>query len=167
MATCHVFISRRTDDRHVFAEDITDELATWAAGRLTFFDARKIAVGEQWKVTIAENLEQASLFFLILTGSSDAELNWLLYEAGWFKGLLKGRHGKIICFVPEGRELPSQLNDLQSVQMTQESVIQLLLKIYHDMDYTNTIEPLNPALKEEVLEPIANKIIRAIDGSKH
>jgi hypothetical protein len=166
-AKCHVFVSRRTDDRHVFAEEITAELAIWAAGRLTFFDARKIAVGELWKETIADNLEQASLFFLILTGSSDAELNWLLYEAGWFKGLSKDRHGKIACFVPQGWEVPTQLDDLQAVHMTRESVIELLLKLYHDKSYTNTRAPLNPAATESMLEPIASKIIEAIDGSNN
>ena len=164
---CHVFVSRRTVDRKVFGEEILGELMTLAAARLTFFDARGIPPAANWKETIGENLEEASLFFLLLTGPPDANFNWLLYEAGWFKGLslTEGQHGMIVCLVPKGRKVPDQLDDLQAVMATRESVTNLLLKLYHDQEFTNTTTPLNRAVTPSFLEGLADRICKAINDA--
>ena len=151
----------------MFGEEIEGDLKTLAADRITFFDAREIKPADNWKDTIGEHLEQASLFFLILTGPSDADFNWLLYEAGWFKGLslAEGQHGRIVCFVPDGRKVPDQLNDLQAVMATRESMTNLLLALYHDQGFTNTTMALNPAATQPYLEPIADRICKAINDA--
>ena len=87
--TCHVFISRRTVDQDVFGEHILNKLKVLAKGRICFFDAREIDPGQDWVKRIGEELEKASILFLLLTGPPDADLDWLFYEAGWFKGLTR------------------------------------------------------------------------------
>ncbi len=163
--TCRIFVSRKTSDNLV-SKMRRDKLMKWAAN-LEFFDAAKIEPGANWRKTIRDELYKANIFFLVLTNPARDDFDWPLYEAGLFESLEEEDRRRIICIYADSNDgPPDQLGDIQGVRATEPEILGLLMKLFHDKDFSLTREALNTRLTEEDLRPIAGEIAADISGGK-
>ena len=162
---CRVFISRKTSDQGI-SKRIRKDLEKWAP-TLEFFDATSIEPGANWRKTIREELNNANVFFLLLTKPAKDDFDWPLYEAGLFESLDEADRRRVICiYAATGGGPPDQLGDKQAVGATETEILDLLLRLFHDKEFSLTTEPLNEKLTGEDLRPIAQSIANDISGVK-
>ncbi len=166
---CRVFVSRKTSDRKVGAR-IRKQLEIWSPN-LEFFDAEDIKESEDWRARIRKELRSANLLWLVLTKPAMDNFDWILYEAGLFESLEEEDRRKVVCIYADPGDtstsaeigIPSQLVYKQAVKATERQILKLLLRLFRDKEFTNTIRPLNERLSEENLRPIAGTIADAIN----
>ncbi|MCP3964091.1 MAG: hypothetical protein GY719_40190 [bacterium] len=145
---------------------IRQRLKKWASKRLEFFDAAKIEPGAKWRETIRTELSQANIFFLVLTNPAMNDFDWPLYEAGLFESLAEEDRRRIVCIYDADsmKGPPDQLRDLQGVPATKAKILELLLKVFHDKEFSLTKESLNEELTEDDLRGIATEIAADVSG---
>lgn len=171
---CRIFVSRKTSDKEL-SKKIRRQLRKFGPN-LEFFDASDIEPGDGWRHRLRKELKKANILLLVLTKPAEDDFDWPLYEAGLFESLDSEDCRRVICVYADSGDtkaavqraklrVPSQLGDKQAVKATEEEILDLLVRLFHDKEFTGTEEPLNSNVdREEDLRSIARTIAEDING---
>ena len=147
-----VFVSHKIAGHGQAVEQIKQELENYAPGKLELFVSPALKPGVQYKPEVLEEIEEADLFLLLYLVEGQ-EMDWCLYEAGYFDRVARRDGKKLICMVSPGRDLPGPLQDRQNLEATQEGVEKLLRALYADEE-----KPVRP----DFFDRKNDKTIRAL-----
>lgn len=160
-----VFLSCKSSDRPI-AETMDRELGPYAPD-LTFILAPKtVTEGESWREQLITHLRTSDSLFVIYTPAfqydeEEARTNdWLLYEAG-LKSTLDSEPDPVICFYPQGQNVPKPVEHLQGVEASRDSLRRFLDRFFRTTEITRRERPLNQKLDDRRLEEIADKVSAA------
>lgn len=135
-----VFISHKVGGHGRAAENIKRELENYAKGVLEICVSPALGPGIKWQPELLQEIERADLFILLYLVEG-IDMDWCLYEAGYFERQTTQTRRKLICMVKEGCDLPGPLAERQRLEATSSGVKKLLRAIYYDED-----KPVRPDL---------------------
>jgi hypothetical protein len=128
-----IFISHKIGGHGRAAEDIKHELENYAMGLLEVFVSPALEPGVRWRPEVLEKIETADLFILLYLVEG-MDMDWCLYEAGYFEREARRTGKRLICMVNPGRDLPGPLEERQRLEADSEGVKKLLRAIYDDKE---------------------------------
>lgn len=135
-----VFISHKIGGHGRAAEDMKRELENYAIGRLEVFVSPALDPGVRWRPEVLQRIEEADLFILLYLVEG-IEMDWCLYEAGYFEREARRANKRLICMVSPEHGLPGPLEEKQRLEATPAGVQKLLRAIYADK-----VKPVRPDL---------------------
>jgi len=159
-----IFISHKVSGHGGAAEAIKQELENYAKDRLKIFVSPALSPGIEWRPEVLEEIEGADLFILLYLVEG-IEMDWCLYEAGYFEREARRTGRKLICVSNPGRSLPGPLEGRQRVEATEAGVAKLLRAIYADEH-----KPVRPDLfdiqNDKFLKQLKDFVLNALQPVK-
>ena len=159
-----VFVSHKIAGHGRVVEQIKHDLESYGGKMLKLFVSPALKPGVQWKPKVFEEIEEADLFLLLYLVEGQ-EMDWCLYEAGYFEREARRTGKKLICMVSPGRDLPGPLVDRQKLEATPEGVEKLLRALYADEK-----KPVRPDFfdrdNDKTLRTLADTILGCLDPFK-
>jgi len=127
----HVFISHKVSGHGTAAQKIKLKLENLSPDKLEIFVSPSLGPGVVWHSKILEKIETADLF-IILYLVQGLDMDWCLYEAGYFEreALKTGR--KLICVTNPGFFVPGPLENRQRLEATEDGIEAFLRAIFDD-----------------------------------
>jgi hypothetical protein len=125
-----VFISHKVSGHGKAAKKIKRELENYS-NRLKIFVSPALSPGIAWNPRVLEEIEKADLFVMLYLVQG-VEMDWCLYEAGYFEREALKTNRKLICVTNPGSNLPGPLETRQRIEADPEGIEQLLKAIYAD-----------------------------------
>ncbi|MGE5253351.1 MAG: toll/interleukin-1 receptor domain-containing protein, partial [Planctomycetaceae bacterium] len=126
-----VFISHKVSGHGWAAAAIKQELENYAKEKLKIFISPALKPGVKWQAAVHREIEAADLFILLYLVEG-IDMDWCLYEAGYFEREARRKNRKLICVInPEGYP-PGPLEGRQRLEATKPDVVKLLKAIYAD-----------------------------------
>ena len=137
-----IFISHKVSGHGGAAEAIKHKLEDYAPDKLKIFASPALSPGVKWQKKTLKEIETADLFILLYLVEG-LDMDWCLYEAGYFEREAQKTGRKLICVTNPGRSLPGPLENRQRLEATERGVEDLLKAIYCD-----PAKPVRPDLFE-------------------
>jgi hypothetical protein len=159
-----VFISHKVSGHGGAAEAIKRELEIYAKDKLKIFVSPALSPGVKWRPEVLQEIEGADLFILLYLVEG-IEMDWCLYEAGYFAREARQTGRKLICVINPEHSLPGPLEDRQRLEATKPGVEELLRVIYADEH-----KPVRPDLfdrtNDKFLKQLIDFILNALQPVK-
>ena len=160
-----VFVTHKSEDLNTVESFIKIIHDYDTSETLEFILAEDIPKGEDWRQRIHDQVVDANvlLFFMI---SPEKDWHWCLYEAGLFTGSQSFNPSRriIIFFNPNLHTLPSPLENLQGVKVTEKRDVETFLRqFFGTSDLTGTEPPLNSDFNNlSTVQKAANDICKLL-----
>ena len=151
-----VFISHKFKGHGHAAKSLKQELENLSPKQLEIFVSSTLDPGSVWRPEILKEIESADLFVMLYL-EQGFDMDWCLYEAGYFEreALKTGR--KLICMTSKGLYLPGPLENRQQLEVTKEGIEDLLRAVYND-----DVKPVRPDLFDRRQEETLDKLIKSL-----
>ena len=108
-----VFISHKISGHGKAVKEIKSELEFHSKEKLEIFVSPALSPGTVWNPKVLKEIEKADLFVMLYLVEG-IEMNWCLYEAGYFERQETNR--KMICVTNPGSNLPGPLATRQRIE---------------------------------------------------
>ncbi len=151
-----VFISHKVSGHGKAAKIIKRELENYSKERLKVFASPALSPGIAWNPKVLEEIERADLFVMLYLVRG-IEMDWCLYEAGYFEREALKTNRKLICVTNPGSNLPGPLEARQRIEAEPAGIEQLLRSIFAD-----DIKPVRPDLFDRENSDTLNRLIEFI-----
>jgi hypothetical protein len=151
-----VFISHKVSGHGKAAKIIKRELENYSKERLKVFVSPALSPGIAWNPKVLEEIERADLFVMLYLVRG-IEMDWCLYEAGYFEREALKTNRKLICVTNPGSSLPGPLEARQRIEAEPAGIEQLLRSIFAD-----DIKPVRPDLFDRENSDTLNRLIEFI-----
>lgn len=155
-----VFVSHKVSGHGNAAVSIKHRLELLSPDKLRIFVSPALGPGEVWRDKLREEIESADLFVLLYLVQG-LDMDWCLYEAGYFEreALKTGR--KLICVTNPGFFLPGPLVNRQRLEANEDGIENLLRAILSD-EKKPVREDLFDRRQEEDLDALIKFIITTL-----
>jgi hypothetical protein len=151
-----VFISHKVSGHGEAAEAIKHELENYGPEKLKIFASPALSPGVKWQPEVLKEIETADLFILLYLVEG-IDMDWCLYEAGYFEREAQKTGRKLICVNNPGRSLPGPLETRQRLEATERGAEELLKAIYKDQE-----KPVRPDLFDREHMKLLDQLIQFI-----
>jgi hypothetical protein len=151
-----VFISHKVSGHGKAAKKIKRELENYSPDKLKIFVSPALSPGVAWNPRVLEEIEAADLFIMLYLVRG-IEMDWCLYEAGYFEREALKTTRKLICVTNPGSELPGPLEARQRIEAEEAGIEQLLRAIFADEK-----KPVRPDLFDRDNIDTLNRLIRFV-----
>ena len=125
-----VFISHKISGHGKAVKKIKRKLENYS-DKLKIFVSPALRPGTVWNPTVLKEIEKADLFVMLYLVEG-IEMDWCLYEAGYFEREALKTNRKLICVTNPGSNLPGPLETRQRIEADKAGIEQLLEAIYRD-----------------------------------
>jgi hypothetical protein len=151
-----VFLSHKVSGHGDAAIAIKRKLENYCGDKLHIFASPALSPGTAWNPQLLEEIESADLFVMLYLVQG-FEMNWSLYEAGYFEreALKSGR--RLICVTNPGSDLPGPLETRQHLDADDSGIERLLKAILADEE-----KPVRPDLLNRDNSETLNELIEFI-----
>ncbi|MGD9359487.1 MAG: hypothetical protein PVH85_11485 [Desulfobacterales bacterium] len=150
-----IFISHKISGHGKAAIKIKRELEIYS-DKLKIFVSPALSPGTVWNPRVLEEIEKADLFVMLYLVQG-IEMDWCLYEAGYFEREALKTNRKLICVTNPGSNLPGPLENRQRIEADQAGIERLLKAIYSDAK-----KPIRPDLFSRENMDTLNRLIEFI-----
>ena len=151
-----VFISHKVSGHGGAAEAIKHELENYGPDKLKIFASPALSPGVKWRPEVLQEIENADLFILLYLVEG-VDMDWCLYEAGYFEREAQKTGRKLICVTNPERSLPGPLESRQRLEATERGVEDLLQAVYCDQE-----KPVRPDLFDREHTKVLDQLIQFI-----
>jgi hypothetical protein len=158
-----VFFSYKSKDK-AMAMQIAKYLKEWSATKLIMVHMADFGVhqvGLDWQQKIEETIPRCQWFLLLMPNPEEGR-DWILFEAGFFKGT-RGLHRRLVCLHHSDNEVAEALGKHQCVPAERDSVTNFLKGLFLEPNWIPGMPPLNAALED--LDAKANIIVNLVQPS--
>jgi len=147
-----VFVSHKVSGHGKAAKKIKRELENYS-DKLKIFVSPALSPGIAWNPKVLEEIERADLFVMLYLVQG-VEMDWCLYEAGYFEREALKTNRKLICVTNPGSNLPGPLETRQRIEADPAGIEQLLKAIF-----TDEKKPVRPDLLSRENSDTLNRLI--------
>lgn len=128
-----VFISHKISGHGKAVKKIKKELEFHSGKKLKIFVSPALSPGTVWNPKVLKEIEKADLFVMLYLVQG-IEMDWCLYEAGYFEREALKTNRKLICVTNPGSNLPGPLETRTRIEADKDGIEQLLEAIYRDTE---------------------------------
>lgn len=147
-----VFVSHKVSGHGKAAKKIKRELENYS-DKLKIFVSPALSPGIAWNSKVLEEIERADVFVMLYLVQG-IEMDWCLYEAGYFEREALKTNRKLICVTNPGSNLPGPLETRQRIEADSVGIEQLLKALYSDEE-----KPVRPDLFNRENSETLNRLI--------
>ena len=151
-----VFISHKVSGHGKAAQKIKDELEIYSPEKLKIFVSPALSPGVTWNPRVLKEIEAADLFVMLYLVRG-IEMDWCLYEAGYFEREALKTARKLICVTNPGSELPGPLETRQRIEADEDGIEKLLRAIF-----TDEKKPVRPDLFDRDNADRLNRLVQFV-----
>jgi TolB-like protein/Tfp pilus assembly protein PilF len=153
------FCSYKKKDESI-ARELEILFSKWTSGRMQMKHMEKFRTGEDWRKQIRE-IPNADWFLLLMPGP-EADRDWPLFEAGYFRPGGPTLSRRLVCLHHPDNEVTDVLGDHQSVPAELNKVERFLKELLIEPNWIPGLPPVNPVYEKEELTSMAQEIVNLI-----
>jgi len=159
-----VFISHKVREHSLVAKGIARELKLVGGNKLEVYVSEDMTAGIDWVEKIHKELKESNVLVLLYCFNiKPKDLEWCLYEAGYFASDAVEKDKKLICLLNPNEIRPSPLERFQPVFANEDGIKQLLKSILNDEKQPVREELFKDEFKDN-LDSIVKKILELLDS---
>lgn len=159
-----VFISHKVSEHGLVARAIARELEIVGGNKIEVYVSDDMSAGIDWVERVHNQLKESNLLVLLYCfDMKPNNLEWCLYETGYFASDATEKDKKLICLVNPGECPPAPLERFQCVEANKKGIKQLLKSVLNDERHPVREELFKDEFKEN-LDSIIRKILEKLES---
>lgn len=162
MDSLRIFLSHKLGGSKGKATKVASALSLLANDRMSVVYSANFDRGDNWEPRIRAELANAHWFILLYDGP-DANHDWCLWEAGYFRAQMEQSDGtrRLICLHDPRHTLPGPLRGFTAVPARDDEVYHLFRQIYLDDPWKLGARYFAQDGQEEIRNQV-KKVVRAV-----
>jgi hypothetical protein len=154
----HIFLSHKLGQSKNKARAVAKQLTLLANDKIKITYSADFTQGTDWHNEVTKGLEEADWFILLYDGP-EANHDWCLYEAGFFRKMMCDDESKrLFCIHDPRHNLPNPLKMFNHVPAKHEEVRKLFEQIYLNEPWAILKDLFSEGMKDELERRISSLI---------